>query len=320
MDFCPAGYFPVGGANATCCECERDGAYWAKEEHFYMMRNIIVLGIVPVIFYLFQKGLLFNLKPVDVADRFTHTMEQAFGSAQVTIDGVSRSTSSGVARSYAAVNVKFNKLALEVKGRTVLNGLSGEIKSSSMVAIMGPSGAGKSTFLSVLCGRAFDGTVHGETFINGCRAKITDHRDRLGFVPQDDIIHDDLTVRENLWYSALLRMSGKSRIDEKRDIVDEALRDLHLEKIANSIVGSVASRGISGGERKRVNIGLELCADPRLLFLDEPTSGLDSTSSERVVKALKQMTRSKCMTVWCVHVLSICFVPMCIPYMYAQTA
>jgi ABC-type multidrug transport system ATPase subunit len=291
-NFCPEGYFAVAIGSF---ECKRDPAYWAEEETFYVLRNVFVLGVVPILVYLVKKGYLTMVKPVSVIDRIK-TIETALHS-QTGLHDRHRSSLVNKHEPYQPVNFKFKKLSLEVKGKTVLKGITGEIKSSSMVAIMGPSGAGKSSFLNVLCGRAFYGKVHGQTLINGFREDIIAHRDRMGFVPQDDVVHDDLTVRENLWYSALLRMPGKSTQAEKQEIVDEALRDLHLERIANSIVGSVENRGVSGGERKRVNIGLELCADPRLLFLDEPTSGLDSTSSERVVKALRHMARKKTMTI-----------------------
>ena len=180
------------------------------------------------------------------------------------------------------------------RGRRVLRKVTGRLARASVTAIMGPSGSGKSTFLNVLSGRARAyGKVEGTVRVNGAEVKSfaaspdTSFRRAVGFVPQDDVCHEDLTVRENLKFSAYLRLPrGRSKAEVKA-IVDDVINVLGLADCQNAVVGSVAKRGISGGQRKRLNIGLELVADPSVLFLDEPTSGLDSTTSESVIKALR---------------------------------
>jgi ABC-type multidrug transport system ATPase subunit len=120
-------------------------------------------------------------------------------------------------------------------------------------------------------------------------------------VPQDDIVHDDLTVLENLQYSADIRLPADVKPEIRKAIVKDVIDLLQIGHIKESIVGSVENRGISGGQRKRVNIGLEMCADPIVLFLDEPTSGLDSTSSEVVLGALKDLTELGLTVVTVIH-------------------
>jgi ABC-type multidrug transport system ATPase subunit len=185
----------------------------------------------------------------------------------------------------------------------VLKGVSGKIDSGTLVAVMGPSGCGKTTFMNVLCGRAFYGTpTPGSVVtINGGEDEIMNHRHKIGFVPQNDTVHDTLTVQENLWYSARLRMPASSTEAERDRIVEDTLQLLQIDHIRHSVVGSAKVKGISGGQRKRVNIGLELTCDPVVLFLDEPTSGLDATSSEVVLSTLKDMARDGMTVITVIH-------------------
>ena len=203
---------------------------------------------------------------------------------------------------------KYSNLTLTVqaagKPKVVVNRVAGEVPAATMTAVMGPSGAGKTSFMNVLCDRAGYGVTTGELLLNGRVDRISNHRDVMGFVPQDDIVHDELTVRENLMYAALNRLpidSGEgcrtkatccaSHRKKYVAYVDQVLALLQIGHVQHSVVGSVEKRGISGGQRKRVNIGLELVTDPDVLFLDEPTSGLDSTSSEIILAALKDISR-----------------------------
>eukprot|EP00949_MAST-11_sp_MAST-11-sp1_P002685 g2685.t1 len=222
--------------------------------------------------------------------------------------GVAGSEEKDVFVSRPGVSFSFNNLSLTVQAgghtKRVLNSVSGNIEAGTLTAVMGPSGAGKTTVIS---DRAGYGTVSGELLINGAADSIANHRDIVGFVPQDDVVHEDLTVRENLMYAAQLRLPLLDAASRgacgcrSRDLctgvkvynryVDEVLSMMQIDHVADSIVGNVEKRGISGGQRKRVNIGLEVVADPTVLFLDEPTSGLDSTSSEIIVSALKRLSK-----------------------------
>lgn len=190
----------------------------------------------------------------------------------------------------AKVDIKFDKLGLSLpSGDKVLNGVTGEFLAGRMCAIMGPSGAGKTTFMNVVCGKATYGKMSGSILVNGVDIDMRQISSVTGFVPQDDIVHETLTVREQISFSARLRNKAGTSPTRIRRIVDDVLNVMQIDHIQEKIVGGVEARGISGGQRKRVNIGLELAAQPTLLFLDEPTSGLDSTSSLAVVYSLKKM-------------------------------
>ncbi|KZV37390.1 ABC transporter G family member 28 [Dorcoceras hygrometricum] len=188
------------------------------------------------------------------------------------------------------IEISFRDLTVTLKGKhkDLLRSVTGKIRPGRITAIMGPSGAGKTTFLSALAGKAVGCTVSGMTFINGKAISIHSYKKIIGFVPQDDIVHGNLTVEENLWFSARCRLSADLRKPDKVLIVERVIDALGLQAIRGSLVGTVEKRGISGGQRKRVNVGLELVMEPSLLFLDEPTSGLDSSSSQLLLKALRR--------------------------------
>ncbi|RMZ54405.1 hypothetical protein APUTEX25_001981, partial [Auxenochlorella protothecoides] len=185
------------------------------------------------------------------------------------------------------LHIEFRNLGLELHdGRTILSGVTGRFEHSKVSAVMGPSGAGKTTFLSVLMGQS---SSHGKTMgslrINGRSVGIPDLQSVVGFVPQEDLVHEDLTVRENLVYSARLRLSTSKPRQEQMDIVDDVLDVLQLRHVQHQIVGSVERRGIRRAVvRKRVSIGLELAAKPSILFMDEPTSGLDATAAADILQ------------------------------------
>lgn len=182
--------------------------------------------------------------------------------------------------------------ALREKTRTIISGMSGVVRPGEMLAMLGPSGSGKTTLLTALGGRHGGGgrallsgkiTYNGQPFSGGVRR-------RTGFVTQHDVLYPHLTVAETLWYAAALRLPRALGAGEKRARAEAVARDLGLGKVAGSMVGGVRGvRGLSGGERKRVSIGLEVLVDPSLLLLDEPTSGLDSTTAARIVATLRRM-------------------------------
>ncbi len=163
-------------------------------------------------------------------------------------------------------------------------------ESGRMIGIMGASGAGKSTLLSVLNG--INPPFDGEVLING----ISIHKEPekikglIGYVSQDDHLIEDLTVFNNLFYSAKLCFGNLTEEDIIQR-VDNLLKSLGLYEIRNMKVGSPLNKKISGGQRKRLNISLELIREPAVLFLDEPTSGLSSRDSENIVDLLKELAR-----------------------------
>lgn len=174
-------------------------------------------------------------------------------------------------------------------GKVGLHELSFTETSGKLVGLMGASGAGKSTLLEVLNGNLVPSK--GNIRING----LDLHRDReklegvIGYVPQDDLLIEELTVYQNLFFAAKLSF-GEQSDSELNDLVEKTLSDLGLSDIAHLKVGNPMEKTISGGERKRVNIGLELLRAPGVLFLDEPTSGLSSRDSQSIIELLKELT------------------------------
>jgi ABC-type multidrug transport system ATPase subunit len=140
-----------------------------------------------------------------------------------------------------------------------------------------------------LCGRATYGTATGRLFFNGQENTVASLSRLVGFVPQEDIMHRDLTVREILKSYAIMRLPRLFQDDLIERVVQDVIEALQLEHVSDQAIGDEATRGISGGQRKRVNVGIEMVADPSLLFLDEPTSGLDSTTSFDLVFALNAL-------------------------------
>ncbi|HUX54443.1 MAG TPA: ATP-binding cassette domain-containing protein [Williamwhitmania sp.] len=162
-------------------------------------------------------------------------------------------------------------------------------ESGKLVGIMGASGAGKSTLLNVLNGS--DRPTSGEVLINGTSIHTNKEQTKglIGFVSQDDLLMEDLTVYQNLYYNAKLCFSNYSE-EQIVDTVDQTLLNLGLYDIKEMRVGSPLNKKISGGQRKRLNIALELIREPTILFLDEPTSGLSSRDSENIMDLLKELT------------------------------
>ena len=175
-------------------------------------------------------------------------------------------------------------------GKVGIHHMSFREESGRMVGIMGASGAGKSTLLSVLNG--INDPYDGEVLING----VSIHKDRdkikglIGYVSQDDLLIEELTVFENLYYNAKLCFDNLTD-DEIVTRVDNTLKNLGLFEIRDMKVGSPLNKKISGGQRKRLNISLELIREPAIMFLDEPTSGLSSRDSENILDLLKELAR-----------------------------
>lgn len=187
------------------------------------------------------------------------------------------------------IEVSFKDLTLTLKGKNkhLLRCVTGKILPGRVSAVMGPSGAGKTTLLNALAGKATGCSVSGLILINGKKGTIHSYKKIIGFVPQDDIVHGNLTVEENLWFSARCRLSSQMSKADKVLVVERVIESLGLQAVRDSLVGTVEKRGISGGQRKRVNVGLEMVMEPSLLILDEPTSGLDSSSSQLLLRALR---------------------------------
>ncbi len=187
---------------------------------------------------------------------------------------------------YEVNNVEFRFKS----GKVGIHHMSFNEESGRMVGIMGASGAGKSTLLGVLNGT--NAPFDGEVLING----VDIHKDKekikglIGYVSQDDLLIEELTVFENLYYNAKLCFDNLTE-EEIIARVDNTLKNLGLHEIRDMKVGSPLNKKISGGQRKRLNISLELIREPSIMFLDEPTSGLSSRDSENILDLLKELAR-----------------------------
>ena len=174
-------------------------------------------------------------------------------------------------------------------GKKILDDVSVAVLPGELVGLMGPSGSGKSTLISALNG--YCSPVSGNVTING--RDLYEHYDEfrgmIGYVPQDDIMHADLTVQEALYFSARLRLPTDYSEDEIGQRLQRVINDLGLEGTEHTRIGNAERRGLSGGQRKRVNVAMELLTDPPLVFLDEPTSGLSSEDALSLMKLMRKL-------------------------------
>ncbi len=174
-------------------------------------------------------------------------------------------------------------------GRAGLQNVNLSAEGGKLIGIMGASGSGKSTLLNVING--LEKPSGGRVIINGINIHENPEKVKgvVGYIPQDDLLMEDLSVFQNLYYAARLCFSYHSK-DETSALVNKVLVNLGLSEIAHLKVGSPLDKTISGGQRKRVNIGLELLREPSVLFVDEPTSGLSSQDSENIMDLLKELS------------------------------
>jgi len=161
-----------------------------------------------------------------------------------------------------------------------------------LTAILGPSGCGKTSLLDCLAGRKNKDNIQVDRYtVNSKKVDFIKIRHQIGYVPQDDNITACLSVKENLKFSADLRTRESDKTKEDR--VYKTIKTLNLTRCQNTKIGDEFIRGVSGGERKRTAIGMELVVDPEVLFLDEPTTGIDASTSLRIVQSLKTISKKK---------------------------
>ena len=191
---------------------------------------------------------------------------------------------------FGNVTIEANGITVAANGKRLLDPVSFTIYPSELVALMGPAGAGKTTLLKALNGYTLP--EQGTVLFNGSDlyASYDLFRLQMGYVPQDDIVHSQLTVFEALQYSLQLRTDLSPAEIETR--IDNVLTKLGIHDRKKTVIGSPERKVLSGGQRKRVNIALELVHDTPVLFLDEPTSGLSSQDAEEVVLELKRLSQA----------------------------
>ena len=203
--------------------------------------------------------------------------------------------------SYNVKDKAESKIQKKVVNKTILDDLTGYFIHGRLTGIMGPSGAGKTSLMEVISNQSKTGEVRGNFYLNGNEVDIEKIKKISGFVFQDDIILRTMTVYEALYMSALLKLPETTSIEEKKKIVDKMISTLHLENCKDTIVGDSILKGISGGERKRLSVGMEMIMNPSIIFLDEPTSGLDTYTAYSLIKSLKNLTEEGRTVVATIH-------------------
>ncbi|KAH8413081.1 hypothetical protein KR009_007817 [Drosophila setifemur] len=188
-----------------------------------------------------------------------------------------------------AVDLAFHNLTYRVKegsrsnAKTILKGVSGRLRSGELTAIMGPSGAGKSTLLNILSGYKTQ-SIEGSVTMNGAERNLSTFRKLSAYIMQDNQLHGNLTVQEAMTVATNLKLSKKFTKPEKNSMIDDILLTLSLSEHRYTM-----TRNLSGGQKKRLSIALELVSNPPIMFFDEPTSGLDSSTCFQCIHLLKML-------------------------------
>nr|XP_009767617.1 PREDICTED: ABC transporter G family member 11-like isoform X2 [Nicotiana sylvestris] len=195
------------------------------------------------------------------------------------------------------VSLTWNDLWVTVSTRksgrkAILQGLTGYARPSELLAVMGPSGCGKSTLLDALAGRLdFSTRQSGDILINGHKQKLS--YGTCAYLTQDETLLATLTVKEAVYYSAQLQLPDSMKKSEKIQIAEQTIKEMGLQDAMNTRIGGWGTKGISGGEKRRLSICMEILTRPKLLFLDEPTSGLDSAASYYVMSGISRQKEGR---------------------------
>ena len=304
---CPAGYYcREGSIKPTGCSffsnCPK-GTKSDRMEFGGLAMVFIIMIIIAIIYVSYEAAFRFyvrySLKNVKKHKRTKLFLKDVNENSNL----LASDKPSGFRSNQFTVDIGFKDLGLTLKGsgKRVLDSVTGEIKHGKLTAVMGLSGAGKSTFITTLSNRAYYGTQLGQVFVNGKRDNLSNYNSKLGFVPQDDIMISSCTVEETLYFSAKTRLDASTPSKEIDAIVNDVIHVLNLQDVRHAIIGDQEKRGISGGQRKRVNVGIELVACPIAVFLDEPTSGLDSSSSMEVCQCLQEIAKSGMTVITVIH-------------------
>lgn len=199
-------------------------------------------------------------------------------------------------------DIKWSQVNFKVGKKTILENCYGDVKAGTLCAIMGPSGCGKSSLLNVLAGRSTPAPgieITGKFQVAGKLINPSSFRRNIAYVMQDDALLATATPREALQFSAALRLPPSTTLEEISELVERTLEHLGILECADVMIGGELIKGISGGQRKRTSVGVEIITSPSLLFLDEPTSGLDSYSAYNCVQLLKDIAKQDQTTVLC---------------------
>ncbi|KAG9135894.1 hypothetical protein Leryth_002605 [Lithospermum erythrorhizon] len=208
---------------------------------------------------------------------------------------------SGSSTTSAATQEPTPRETLFTSTKTLLNDISGQARDGEIMAVLGASGSGKSTLIDALANRISRESLKGSITLNGEQLESRLLKVISAYVMQDDLLYPMLTVEETLMFAAEFRLPRTFSKSKKKMRVQALIDQLGLRNAAKTIIGDEGHRGVSGGERRRVSIGIDIIHDPIILFLDEPTSGLDSTSAYMVVKVLQRIAQSGSIVIMSIH-------------------
>jgi ABC-type multidrug transport system ATPase subunit len=232
------------------------------------------------------------------------------GRVDRSVSTLERSTDPFAEREGKALVWRHVNMTLAAKGdqpkKKLLDEVWGEVPPRETTAIMGPSGAGKTSLLNILAGRASSRgplTIEADVRLNNYTVDPTNMNVRklIAFVAQDDSLQVTSTPREAIRFSAKLRLPRSTKESQIEKLVERMITELGLSHCADTIVGGALIKGISGGERKRTSVGVELVTKPALVFLDEPTSGLDSFSAVQLCQVLKKVANAGASVLFTIH-------------------
>ncbi|MBU1611012.1 MAG: ATP-binding cassette domain-containing protein [Proteobacteria bacterium] len=282
-----------------------DQALWLTRPDFVGRLSILHLADAGVCFVVVDSASPVSLDSIQIPPNSPHLLQPGgilrdqHGTSiyYAEIDAALRNDRKhGQGLSFTGTNLEFRYPNSE----SGLHNFSFTQQGGSMVAVMGVSGAGKSTLLNILNGQCPPDS--GQVLVNGI--DLHSEADKLegviGYVPQDDLLFEDLTVFDNLYYSASLCLANMDKAARQERVV-ELLDELHQLPTRDLKVGSPLDKTISGGQRKRLNIALELIREPSILFVDEPTSGLSSSDSENVMALLKAQAAKGKLVIVVIH-------------------
>ena len=203
------------------------------------------------------------------------------------------------------IKIELTDLDFHIGRAPVLRGLNALMQHGELVALMGESGSGKTTLLNVLGGRAGYGWVSGSTgqtmMLNGRPYQPTSMQNLIGFVPQAHLVFKELTVYENLHFAAKCRLARHVPAKHRQQLVEMALDLLGLQQCRHFVCDPLIGERLSGGQMRRVGIGIELVCDPPIMLLDEPTSSLDAVNTRLVMAALKDLCRRGVLVIASLH-------------------
>merc|ERR1712238_204064 len=290
MEDCPSGgYCPVGSIVEIKCKglqsCNDSGLRKFSAGSAVGLMVLSMISCIAGLFFLRNK--ITKSARVSKAEKMKKAKEKKENTAQVE-QSVRKSILPVISD---PIDIEFERLRLTLPNiGTIMQGASGTMKHSTVTAIMGSSGAGKTTMLNLLSGKA--DRTSGIIKINGEEREMCEFKDVIGFAPQVDTMHRNLTVEDVIIHNALMRLPVNMSKEEKLQRVDDVLEVLEIDHVRDTVIGDSRVRGLSGGQLKRANIAMEMVSNPNLICLDEPTSGLDSVTSFVVLKALKEMAQT----------------------------